>query len=432
MIGNDIVQKIVSSDMMSVAIVDASLSVVEKHGNLLGWMPDIGASVCGGGMLVGYAETLLEMQRSDLDSLVLPAISHANPGEDELPREISIRILWDASTQRYAILTIEETATVGAWRQVVGDSRQVRLEREQYQAVLARVRNLEFMYQDIVDNSADMILRLDEAGKILFANAAASRILQWPPGVLLGTSVDAVLPAGSGAASWLQRLRQCRENTGAPVETEIEMTGEGGSTHWYACTIGWLGYEGVRQYQLIGRDVSDSKRLLLEERRANESALTAAAAQERMRIARDLHDTLVRSILSVLAQIRLVAKLIPRVDKRELGEELAIAEETAQTGITLARQAIFEMRMELSPEHPLGEMIDRLAKATARRVNISSKTVVAEGALWRFRWPSRSGLSYLRRSIAERGATLPGDVGRGERICRQRGFAAQPGRQDQG
>lgn len=340
-------------------------------------MPDIGSGLCESGPLLGFEDVLRDLQAAPENAFVLPAVTIARAGQAERSETVSIRIVWSAKDSLFRILTLAEAETIAAMRSAMGASRVERLEREQYEAALARVRGLESLYRDIVDKSEDVIFRLDETSKIMFANAAALRVLSLDPVALPSLRLEDVLSAPEGGSSWRELLEQSRDRPNEAAVAESEMTDCGGVVRWYSWTLGWLGFEGMRQFQLIGRDVSDSRKLLLEERRASENALIAVAEKERVRIARDLHDTLVRSILSVLAQIRLVAKMLPRAGKEEVADELALAEEVARSGVTLAREAIFEMRLELSPEHPLGEMLERAAQASAKRAGMTARVEIA-------------------------------------------------------
>ena len=86
-----------------------------------------------------------------------------------------------------------------------------------------------------------------------------------------------------------------------------------------------------------------AERTLRIERMADE-ARHAAVTRERLRIARDLHDTLAHSLMALLTQIRLVRKLHRRMDVVELEDELGRAEAVAATGLADARAAIGQMR----------------------------------------------------------------------------------------
>jgi signal transduction histidine kinase len=88
------------------------------------------------------------------------------------------------------------------------------------------------------------------------------------------------------------------------------------------------------------------------ERLADESRY-AAIVRERLKMARDLHDTLAHSIMAILLEIRFIRKL-PLHGHSSLETELAKAEELAHAGLREARAAITQMRMNTVRETGLG------------------------------------------------------------------------------
>ena len=91
--------------------------------------------------------------------------------------------------------------------------------------------------------------------------------------------------------------------------------------------------------QRVEDRTNDIKRLSAESR---EIALT----QQRLRFARDMHDTLAHSMMAVLTQIRLVRKIRSKLSENEVEEELRRAEAVAATGLTEARAAILQIRAD--------------------------------------------------------------------------------------
>lgn len=94
--------------------------------------------------------------------------------------------------------------------------------------------------------------------------------------------------------------------------------------------------------------------------RLADEARHAAVTRERLRLARDLHDTLAHSLMALLTQIRLVRKLRGRFDAAELDAELGRAEAVAATGLTEARAAITQMRHNSVRETGLGPALQEL------------------------------------------------------------------------
>jgi signal transduction histidine kinase len=102
------------------------------------------------------------------------------------------------------------------------------------------------------------------------------------------------------------------------------------------------------------------------ERLADESRY-AAIVRERLRIARDLHDTLAHSMMAILSEIRFLRRLQDR-DPKALAKELARAELIAHEGLQEARRAITQMRATAVRESGLGpalaEVFERFVNST--------------------------------------------------------------------
>jgi signal transduction histidine kinase len=103
--------------------------------------------------------------------------------------------------------------------------------------------------------------------------------------------------------------------------------------------------------------------------RMGEENRHAAVLRERLRIARDLHDTLAHSMAGMLSQIRLMKKLATAAPER-LIEELERAEEAALDGLREARSAVTRMRYQAVRDDGLGAALGRLTKQLRLRKNI--------------------------------------------------------------
>lgn len=106
------------------------------------------------------------------------------------------------------------------------------------------------------------------------------------------------------------------------------------------------------------------------ERMADESR-HAAVARERLRLARDLHDTLAHSLMALLTQIRLVRKLRGRLDTAALDAELERAEAAATAGLAEARAAITQMRDNAVRDIGLASALRELAERFRQRSGLA-------------------------------------------------------------
>lgn len=104
------------------------------------------------------------------------------------------------------------------------------------------------------------------------------------------------------------------------------------------------------------------------ERLAEESRY-ANTVRERLRLARDLHDTLGHSMMAMLAQIRLLKRLAAS-DPAALPVELEQAEVTAREGLVEARAAITQLRFNAVRDIGLGRALNEHLKRFGERTGI--------------------------------------------------------------
>src|ERR1700722_6453375 len=109
------------------------------------------------------------------------------------------------------------------------------------------------------------------------------------------------------------------------------------------------------------------------ERLAEESRY-AAIVRERLKIARDLHDTLAHSMMAMLSEIRFLRKLHSR-DPSAVAAELAHAEEVAHEGLKEARSAITQMRLNTVRETGLGPALSNLFDRFIDRTGLTGEFV---------------------------------------------------------
>ncbi len=103
--------------------------------------------------------------------------------------------------------------------------------------------------------------------------------------------------------------------------------------------------------------------------RLAEQARYDAVVRERLRIARDLHDTLAHSMMAMLTEIRLLKRL-SATNPGALAEELARAEEAAHHGLQEARAAIAQMRFNPVRDAGLAAALARFREAFVERTGI--------------------------------------------------------------
>lgn len=103
--------------------------------------------------------------------------------------------------------------------------------------------------------------------------------------------------------------------------------------------------------------------------RLAEQARYAAVVRERLKIARDLHDTLAHSMMAMLTEIRLLKRL-SATNPGAMAEELTRAEEAAHQGLREARAAIAQMRFNPVRDAGLAAALGDFVKLFVERTGI--------------------------------------------------------------
>lgn len=98
----------------------------------------------------------------------------------------------------------------------------------------------------------------------------------------------------------------------------------------------------------------------------------AAVVRERLRLARDLHDTLAHSMMAMLVEVRTLRVLHER-DPSRLGAELARAEELARNGLKEAREAVSQMRVNAVRDLGLGPALGGAVNRFAERTGVEAR-----------------------------------------------------------
>ncbi|MFD1627437.1 histidine kinase [Azospirillum griseum] len=166
-------------------------------------------------------------------------------------------------------------------------------------------------------------------------------------------------------------------------------------------TTGFVGPRGRDEAGRIGRSIASLVHTLqqanadlssinerldarVEERtreieRLSHETRAAAIVRERLRISRDLHDTVAHTLLGLLTQIRLIRKLV-EVDPSRLPDEIRRADEAAQEGLAHARSAVSQLRYSPVRDDGFGPALARLVAQIQDRTASILSLKVAEAA----------------------------------------------------
>jgi len=95
----------------------------------------------------------------------------------------------------------------------------------------------------------------------------------------------------------------------------------------------------------------------------------AAVVRERLRLARDLHDTLAHSMMEMLVEVRTL-RMLHAHDPQRLAAELEHAEKVARDGLKEAREAVGQMRLNAVRDLGLGAALSSAIARFAERTGV--------------------------------------------------------------
>ncbi len=348
---------------VGLGLVDEQLIVVERLGPLAEWLPRNGLPICSGPILFGMEETFADLMLGEAAPLTLPSVHMA----EFAGQSVSISIVWNPATRHFIILTFPDEGARQLDRLIVQERRERQVLRQQAVAAAARSAISATLYRDIVETTRDAVLRLNADLSIAFVNGAAGHLLGTQISGATGRSIREILPLPQADNPWKPDM--CARGA---ASFEQPARDRAGGTAWLWWEVRWLGDDdGPLEFQAVGRDITESRRLRAEVERAYEEAKFSALAQERLRIAHDLHDTLIHAIVNLMARLTLLKRA-----SREgaLRDELAAAEAEAREGLRTARQAVGEIRdgfdLPDGPGPALEEAAQKLRARTGMNVAV--------------------------------------------------------------
>jgi signal transduction histidine kinase len=206
--------------------------------------------------------------------------------------------------------------------------------------------------------AAPWVVQLSEPQPQVYqrADALAARIL-WISAFL---GIATALVGALGARHLTNRLQRLARSVGAVGRNEIERIeiprGRDEVAQLGAAFASILEALGKERRGLIELSAELERRVAVRTReveRLAEESRYAAIVRERLKIARDLHDTLAHSMMAMLSEVRLLRRLQLH-DPKALPKELSRAEEVAREGLTEARNAIAQMRVNAVRDTGLG------------------------------------------------------------------------------
>jgi PAS domain S-box-containing protein len=273
-------------------------------------------------------------------------VEHQHSGPDGTPRYVEV----------YAYPLFDAGGHVAQVIEYTLDVTERRLAEE-------ALRKSERRYRQLLETLQEGIWAIDRHACTTFANPRMAEMLGCTVEEMQGKSLFEFIDEGSIeiARRYLERRAE-----GIREEHEFEFTRKDGSRLVALLTTSPL-LDEARGYQGALAGVLD----ITERKQADQALRQAAVATERIRLARELHDSVTQALFSA----SLVTEVLPQVWRRDPDEaEQALDELRELTHCALAemRALLLELRPSALLESPLDRLLAQLVPAITGRCDLAA------------------------------------------------------------
>jgi PAS domain S-box-containing protein len=248
------------------------------------------------------------------------------------------------------------------------------LQVEIAQRVLAEdsLKKSELKYRHLVQSANTIILEMNTEGKITFFNKFAEQFFGYSESEILGKSVVGTIvpPQDSSDRDLKAMIADILINPQNYLHNENENMRRNGERVWIVWTNQPLFDDNGRLREILCVGMDHTKQKITEEM-LTQQAREQATAEERNRLARDLHDAVSQTIFSA----SLISDVLPRLWERDEKEGRKRLEEVRQ----LTRGALAEMRtllLELRPDSLVEAELEYLLKQLGESITGRSRVPV--------------------------------------------------------
>ncbi len=231
----------------------------------------------------------------------------------------------------------------------------------------------EEIYRNLVENVSDIIYALDTQGRVTYVSPAVESVLGYSPAEVTGQPFSRfVVPADASPIKGAIRQAMSGQGSGS---SEFRVVARSGEVRWLrASGRPIVDGDQVRGVRGVLTDITSRKQ-------AEAQLKEAAAAAERERLARELHDAVTQALFSA----SLIAETLPQVWERYPQEGRRGLEQLRQlTRGTLAemRSLLLELRPAALGEQELDTLLCQLADGMrARTTTVVTTTVTGDCSL---------------------------------------------------
>jgi PAS domain S-box-containing protein len=264
----------------------------------------------------------LEERREQLAARTQSARERSNEAKQQLQHL--------ASMGRSFARTMRTTAIE---RKRLAEEREQLLERERAARAEAEASRKQMF--DVLESIGDAFFAVDRERRFTYVNRRAERLWGRSRSELLGRNIWEEFPQEAGSEFYREVERAAKEGVTTEFETISPVLGA-----W----IAGRAYPSGTGLSVYFQDVTERKRNEEErERLLARELLAYAAAEERQRISRELHDRVAHSMAIVHQSLQLYKVLLPG-DPLQAEAKLALASEMAKKSLDSTRNLAMALR----------------------------------------------------------------------------------------
>ena len=228
----------------------------------------------------------------------------------------------------------------------------------------------EVKYRHIIDNANSVIMEIDTIGNITFINKFGADFFGFEEQELLAHNIaGTILPYFTSAGQVPDKLvADIAANPAKYLHYEQENLRKNGDKVWITWTYKPIFDEAknLKEVLCIGIDSTQQKKA--EESEALQLK-EKTAEEERIRLARDLHDAVSQTLFST----SLIAEVLPRLWERNKDEGLQKLEEVRQLtrgALAEMRTLLFELRPAALADAELSDLLRQLSESVIGRARV--------------------------------------------------------------
>ncbi len=238
------------------------------------------------------------------------------------------------------------------------------------------IQESEARFRGLAERSSDIIVLFDKDYFPLFWSPSAERILGYSREELM-----AMAPGQLMTPENFSRLRQYIAGAFTQRRTEnfelamIRKDGDEAIIEWSAIPV----HDGmtVTGTQFIGRDISTRKKAEAALRKSHEELrnlskhLESAREQERLTIAREVHDDLGQSLTAIKFDLAWLRRRMPAEQTRRIGEKLEMTIKMVDSAIQSVKKISSRLRPEILNDLGLAAAMEWYLEDFERRTDIA-------------------------------------------------------------